>query len=268
MLNRLRSFAFILAGLVCLLASDYASAMYDPGVGRFLQRDPSGYPDGMNSYGAYHVMRGGGDPTGLCTSDCICETNPEDCYLEYSTTFHAFKHGTYSKDGQKIGYYQQFNIRYYVKLKSHSGASTCGCHIEQSAFTISVYSDQQDAVQKNPGDFGKAADDPGFFSTTYEWFQTAVFSGDINDYVPEDTNCIDNVAQINDKPGVWLNMKGHARPMEGRLDGYIFIARNWVTEAPNVHGTFTAMAVWDWTGAGNSKFTAQSSDGNINLSRP
>lgn len=65
MLIRLRSLALILTGLVCLLGSDYAAAMYDPGTGRFLQRDPSGYPDGMNSYGAYHVMRGGVDPVGL-----------------------------------------------------------------------------------------------------------------------------------------------------------------------------------------------------------
>ncbi|MEM1353304.1 MAG: hypothetical protein AAGH88_00325 [Planctomycetota bacterium] len=65
MLIRLRSLALILTGLVCLLGSDYAAAIYDPGTGRFLQRDPAGYPDGMNAYGAYHVMRGGVDPRGL-----------------------------------------------------------------------------------------------------------------------------------------------------------------------------------------------------------
>ena len=41
--------------------------MYDPLTGRFLQRDPhrSIYPDGYNSYAAYHVMYGGVDPSGM-----------------------------------------------------------------------------------------------------------------------------------------------------------------------------------------------------------
>lgn len=30
--------------------------------GRFTQRDPLGYPDGMNAYAGYHVMWGGLDP--------------------------------------------------------------------------------------------------------------------------------------------------------------------------------------------------------------
>ena len=36
-----------------------------PTLGRFLQRDPLGYPDGLNAYAASHVMRDGVDPTGL-----------------------------------------------------------------------------------------------------------------------------------------------------------------------------------------------------------
>ena len=39
--------------------------MLDPTTGRFVQRDPVGYPDGMNAYAAYHVMYGGVDPSGL-----------------------------------------------------------------------------------------------------------------------------------------------------------------------------------------------------------
>ena len=39
--------------------------MLDPTTGRFVQRDPLGYPDGMNGYATYHVMRGGGDPSGM-----------------------------------------------------------------------------------------------------------------------------------------------------------------------------------------------------------
>lgn len=36
-----------------------------PLLGRFLQRDPLGYPDGLNAYAGYQVMWGGLDPMGL-----------------------------------------------------------------------------------------------------------------------------------------------------------------------------------------------------------
>lgn len=39
--------------------------LLDPLTGRFVQRDPLGYPDGMNTYAAYHVLWGGVDPWGL-----------------------------------------------------------------------------------------------------------------------------------------------------------------------------------------------------------
>jgi len=38
--------------------------MLNPATGRFQQRDPLGYPDGMNRYAGYHVMHGGWDPWG------------------------------------------------------------------------------------------------------------------------------------------------------------------------------------------------------------
>lgn len=84
----LHKFAIAITCLVSLLATAEASAIYDPGTGRFLQRDPSGtpefniapragsfaardagrmYPDGMNLYAAYRVLRGGLDPSGLET---------------------------------------------------------------------------------------------------------------------------------------------------------------------------------------------------------
>jgi len=48
---RRNHFAAVLTGLaaVALLAAD-ASAMYHPTLGRFLQRDPIGYADGMRNY--------------------------------------------------------------------------------------------------------------------------------------------------------------------------------------------------------------------------
>lgn len=40
-------------------------------LGRFLTEDPLGYPDGLNTYAAYHVMRGKSDPRGLsCKDEC------------------------------------------------------------------------------------------------------------------------------------------------------------------------------------------------------
>ena len=40
-----------------------------PRLGRFLQRDPLGYVDGMSTYAGYSVMGGLLDPTGLCACD-------------------------------------------------------------------------------------------------------------------------------------------------------------------------------------------------------
>jgi RHS repeat-associated protein len=39
--------------------------MYHPTLGIWATRDPSGYPDGLNAYAAYHVLHGGLDPSGL-----------------------------------------------------------------------------------------------------------------------------------------------------------------------------------------------------------
>src|SRR5690606_117083 len=37
----------------------------NPRLQRFNQRDPLGYPDGMNTYAAYHILHGTLDPDGL-----------------------------------------------------------------------------------------------------------------------------------------------------------------------------------------------------------
>ena len=44
-------------GNICQRAREYSVRL-----GRFMQRDPLGYPDGMNTYAAYHVLYGGGGP--------------------------------------------------------------------------------------------------------------------------------------------------------------------------------------------------------------
>ncbi len=59
----------------------------DPLTGRFLQRDPLGYPDGMNAYAGYHVMWGGVDPMG----EKIQERKSGDtCYLHIYKTVYFF----------------------------------------------------------------------------------------------------------------------------------------------------------------------------------
>jgi len=56
----------VLLGLLLMpFAATDAMAMMNPTTGRFIQADPLGYPDGMNRYGAYHVMHGGVDPSGM-----------------------------------------------------------------------------------------------------------------------------------------------------------------------------------------------------------
>jgi hypothetical protein len=52
--------------LVGSILPSYASAVYDPGLGRFCSRDPVGYIDGTNRYGA-HFAPSELDPSGLFT---------------------------------------------------------------------------------------------------------------------------------------------------------------------------------------------------------
>ena len=62
---RAKSFLFVLLAILTTFALPEASdGVMQPRMGRFLQRDPVGYPDGMNSYAAHHVLRGGVDPSG------------------------------------------------------------------------------------------------------------------------------------------------------------------------------------------------------------
>ena len=58
--------------------ADNRARVYDRHVGRFLQRDPLGYPDGMNGYAAYHVMHGGVDPTGRCLDVDVLKARATD----------------------------------------------------------------------------------------------------------------------------------------------------------------------------------------------
>lgn len=54
----------LIAALTCVVLTTDAMAIYHPGLGRFAQRDPLGYPDGMNGYAGHHVVYRALDPTG------------------------------------------------------------------------------------------------------------------------------------------------------------------------------------------------------------
>jgi len=55
-----------LAGLVLgLMLAAPAAAVMHPTLGRWMQRDPLGYPDGYNAYAGYHAIGGDLDPLGL-----------------------------------------------------------------------------------------------------------------------------------------------------------------------------------------------------------
>jgi hypothetical protein len=71
-----RLFTLLLGVLFATVLTDQASALYDPGVGRFCSRDPIGY---LDSNGLYSITEAGTlketDPLGLCSvnwtgSDC------------------------------------------------------------------------------------------------------------------------------------------------------------------------------------------------------
>jgi hypothetical protein len=103
MRQSIHKFVISFTCLLSLLATTEAVAIYDPGTGRFMQRDPSGmpgfnparlgsdivglmpgsfidhdsnevYPDGMNLYVAYHAMSGGVDPSGLKVARVVDKT--------------------------------------------------------------------------------------------------------------------------------------------------------------------------------------------------
>jgi hypothetical protein len=58
-----RLFTLLLGVLFASVLTDQASALYDPGVGRFCSRDPIGYEDGANLFSNYFGVRDS-DPTG------------------------------------------------------------------------------------------------------------------------------------------------------------------------------------------------------------
>ena len=81
-----RSLGWIAGALMVLACSDVALGQYHAGVGRFLQRDPVGYGDGMNLY----QLVGGGptghvDPTGLGEYKVGEDDTPNSAPLDTST---------------------------------------------------------------------------------------------------------------------------------------------------------------------------------------
>jgi Divergent InlB B-repeat domain len=130
--------------------------------------------------------------------NCPCIDDPADCFLEYSSP----EDETTIRMRAGAGFMQEFSKRYWVKLKSKSGKNTCDCHILQSATVLKIYTNARDAKRNKPGDFGKEANDPGFFShvVNLPLIGRAVVSGDSNDYTEKNNKCINNEQTITDKP--------------------------------------------------------------------
>ena len=232
--------------------------MYDATLGRFLQRDPTGFAAGDVDLYEYASDNPSlyVDPSGL---DCCCKKDPEDCYLKYSTSWLTIAIGKTTNKGK--GYEQEFHKKYKVALVSKSGKDTCGCHILQSAYIYEVYSNPADAKPNTPGHFNKPANEPGFFSFVVPFFPSRVVSGAPADIKPESTDCDERnkQARIYDRPG-FRSVDPDAQA--DRLDSYGFFAYDYVEEAPSVHGSILMTATYNWPKGGGS-YTILSSDKGI-----
>lgn len=259
--NRFTSKAIF--SVVALFIVADAHAMYHPTAGRWMQRDRLGYIDGANLYAAFFVVHGRFDAFGTTTceapADCWCADHPDDCFLEYESLGKPLLWSEYYANG---GWDYKYNKSFFVKLKSKSGKDTCGCHISQSAIEFVTYVNSEDAKPKKPEDFGKEPDDPGFFSFKPWIFPNVVVSGDIDDYVPEDTQCVDGIDQINDYPG--YSLRNH-ESSQGRFVSYKIGAIHYVIEAPEIQGHYHATVDYDYENM-EASWTAKSSDGKINES--
>lgn len=70
MIFKQRLFTLLLGLLFTTVLTDQASALYDPGVGRFCSRDPIGYADHNNAYTANFIPHRA-DPSGMLAIDLV-----------------------------------------------------------------------------------------------------------------------------------------------------------------------------------------------------
>jgi hypothetical protein len=160
---------------------------------------------------------------------------------------------------------QKFQKQYWVKLKSKSGKNTCDCHILQSATILKIYANVGDTKRDKPGNFRKAADDPGFFSDVVNLplIGRAVVSGDANDYTEKDNVCIDNEQTINDRPSMF---RAATAGTKNQIRFWTFTAQNWVKEVPSIKGTISMTASFKWTPPLREEWSALSDPGSVNES--
>jgi len=159
---RCNHFAAVLAGLaaIALLAAD-ASAMYHPTLGRFLQRDPIEYADGMNltEYGG-SAPAALADPDGLAAAPvssgttagygaCCCIGEEAKCSIAVELSWlnkpgaawmraqepsgKGFRVNMPGRSTLKGSYWLKFGAQpHAVATLSHSeGKNVSGCHLKQ-----------------------------------------------------------------------------------------------------------------------------------------
>lgn len=78
MIFKQRLFTALLGLLFATVLTGQASALYDPGVGRFCSRDPVGYVDGASMYRAYFAIKSV-DPSGLLEDGEITRACIDEC---------------------------------------------------------------------------------------------------------------------------------------------------------------------------------------------
>jgi hypothetical protein len=250
-----------LALLAVLACAGEASAYLHPQAGRFLQRDPLGYVDGM---GVYEYLKGSpvalADPFGTQSGStqpataptCCCVEDPDDCYIEFSeqpvTPNPVLRIGTQNKTGR----YQQFKFAYQAELKSRQGRVLVGCNLHQAATSTFTYLHAEDAKAMKPGDFGPPANPTDFSS--------AVDGNTVTARTPND--CVRSGLVIRDAPGFFRSDPNGTRTMVTR---YNFVGEIYVEEANDVKGSINHHATFVFDPI-DASYTVSSSDGRINRS--
>jgi len=146
-----RFFTLLLGLLFATVLTDQASALYDPGVGRFCSRDPIAYVDGANSYSA-RMSTIGTDPNGtlLIVATYLNHKSPKTNYegcgqnawvnWRFELTPSVYNQGPCG-GGSYEGYLIQEVTTYCVAASCKSNKENCTCPTKLDEFDDWMFSD-------------------------------------------------------------------------------------------------------------------------------